>query len=387
MTTATESLNVSSAEVRMNPRKLAQPIFICLAFLLVIGCITLFSVTSYRSEMKTGDIWMMWAAQFKGYGLGLIFFMVGYWSSPRTWLKSGFAISAAVGLVILLVLTSFSPMGVAKNDAKRWLEIGGILFQPSETAKFILPVLLIYLTGPWKQERSLTSAQITSYGALMMLLLIVVPIGLVGSQPDLGTAAVVAGLCLLPVMRSAVFAQVMLTATVILVPLLIILQSSRFSEFSERFRAVLDPESVDQVRAGFQSIGSGGVFGRGLGEGVGKLGYLPSAYNDFIFSVFAEETGLLGVTVVVVLFGALLYFGRKLWRSLEDENLSIMAMVLTLSITGQAAFNLMVNLAILPTKGIPLPFFSHGSTGLAVFMGMSGILLALTRCRGREIQS
>lgn len=386
MTTAPESTTVAIEDVRMNPRQLAQPILICLAFLVVIGCITLFSVTSYRSEMKTGDIWKMWADQFKGYGLGLVFFMVGYWTSPRTWLKSGFSISAAVGLLILLAMIEFTPMGVEKNDALRWLNVGGVLFQPSEIAKFVLPVLLIYLTGPWKQQSNLTTTQIQSFGLTMSFLLIVVPIGLIGNQPDLGTAAVVAGLCLLPIMRSAGFAKVMLPISAIIIPLLIIQQRSRFSEFAERFRAVWDPESVDQVRAGFQSIGSGGVFGRGLGEGVGKLGYLPSAYNDFIFSVFAEETGLWGVTVVTVLFGALLHFGRKLWRSLEDENLSILAMVLTLSITGQAAFNLMVNLAILPTKGIPLPFFSHGSTGLAVFMGMSGVLLALTRCRGKEIQ-
>jgi len=217
------------------------------------------------------------------------------------------------------------------------------------------------------------------------VIFVMLPLALIFDQPDLGTAAVVGGLCCLPLLRWVSLTQFLILPVVVFASALLMIKSSRFPEIAERFRAIWDPRSVDQVWAGLQSIGSGGIFGKGLGEGAGKLGYLPSSYNDFIFAVYAEETGLLGVSIIVLLYGTVLYCGRKLWCSIEDEDMSLLAMVLTLSICGQAALNLLVNLALAPTKGIALPLFSHGSTSLAIFMGMAGVLLSLTRCRGREV--
>lgn len=385
MSSSTEMTSITSADGRLQPAKQRVPIFASLVFLLIIGSIALFSATSYRSEVQHDDVWQMWAGQFRGYTLGLLFFMIGYFVSPRRWLTSGASVSLAVVLVLLLLGTAFSPMGIERNDAQRWLKIGSLVFQPSELAKFVLPVLLIYLTGPWKFQGNPLNPPSNTPRYILSVGLIFFPLFLILIQPDLGTTVVVGGLCLIPISRSRRLLRMLYKGAVGLMAFLLLTQGYRFPEFAERFRAIWDPQSVDQVWAGFQSIGSGGLFGRGLGEGAGKLGYLPSAYNDFIFAVYAEETGFVGVTVVVVLFGTLLWCGRKLWQSLEDDDLSLLAMVLTLAITGQAALNIMVNLALLPTKGIALPFFSHGSTGLAVFMGMSGVLLALTRCRGKEV--
>lgn len=385
MSSSTEMTPLTLEEDRLQPSEQKTPIFVCLVFLIIIGSIALFSATSYRSEIQHDDVWKMWAGQFRGYTLGLLFFMVGYWVSPRRWLNSGTCVSLAVVLVLLLLGTAFSPMGVERNDAQRWLKIGSLVFQPSELAKFALPVLLIYLTGPWKFQGNPLTPRSNTPRYLLTVGLVLLPLFLIVNQPDVGTTGVVGGLCLIPMSRSRRLLKWLISAVVGLMVLVLLTQTSRFPEFAERFRALWDPQSVDQVWAGFQSIGSGGLFGRGLGEGAGKLGYLPSAYNDFIFAVYAEETGFVGVTVVVLLFGSLLWYGRKLWQSLEDDDLSLLAMVVTLAITGQAAFNIMVNLALMPTKGIALPFFSHGSTGLAVFMGMSGVLLALTRCRGKEV--
>ena len=373
-------------EERLQPRKYGQPIFFALGLLLVIGCFTLYSVTSFRSAVgESGDQWRMWAGQFKGYVIGLFLFMVGYYVSPRRWITSYFAYPTAVGLVLLLGFTAFSPMGQELNDARRWLKIGSFGFQPSELAKFVLPVFLIYLTGPWKFHTPYSDRVTFKWGVAQTVVFIMVPLGLIFNQPDLGTAAVVGGLCCLPMLRWVSLSRFLLIPVVLSAVSLLLMKSSRFPEIGERFRAIWNPQSVPQVWASLQAIGSGGLFGKGLGEGAGKLGYIPSSYNDFIFAVYAEETGFLGVLIVILLYGTVLHCGRKLWRSIEDEDLSLLAMVITLSICGQAAFNLLVNLALAPTKGIALPLFSHGSTSLAIFMGMAGVLLALTRCRGKEV--
>ncbi len=374
----------AQAEIRLRPDQYAQPIFFSLALLLVIGSFTLFSVTSFRSGIS-GDHWAMWAGQFRGYLLGLFLFMVGYTVSPRRWITSYFAYPAGLALILMLGFTAFSPLGQELNAAKRWLKIGSFSFQPSELAKFVLPVFLIYLTGPWKFQNPFSDRSTFKWGVVQTVIFVMLPLALIFDQPDLGTAAVVGGLCCLPLLRWVSLTQFLILPVVVFASALLMIKSSRFPEIAERFRAIWDPRSVDQVWAGLQSIGSGGIFGKGLGEGAGKLGYLPSSYNDFIFAVYAEETGLLGVSIIVLLYGTVLYCGRKLWCSIEDEDMSLLAMVLTLSICGQAALNLLVNLALAPTKGIALPLFSHGSTSLAIFMGMAGVLLSLTRCRGREV--
>ena len=148
--------------------------------------------------------------------------------------------------------------------------------------------------------------------------------------------------------------------------------------------AMHSPEEVPQVWTSLQAIGSGGLTGKGVGMADSKALYLPSEYSDFIFAVYAEETGFLGVLALISLYMVILVAGWRLSQQIEDRDLACLAQVLTLAITAQAAFNLMVNVALAPTKGIPLPFFSHGSTGLAVFMGMVGVLLAISRSRARE---
>ena len=389
MTPPSEVMATIPEEVRLDPRRQETPLFVCFVFLLAIGCVALFSATSYRSQMEYQDLWTMWAGQFKGYGLGLLFFMVAYSASPRIWIQRSTCMTLAAVLVITLFLTKFTGLGIEKNQARRWLNLGFVVFQPSELAKFVMPAFLIYLTGAWRFQGAAGAPRSSQQLFLMILAFVVLPLFLIVIQPDVGTTAVVGGLCLIPIVRSLKSSKWLISAFMAIAGLIYltiyITQRDRFTEFSERFLSLTHPEEVPQVYAGFQSIGSGGLFGKGLGEGAGKLGYLPSAFNDFIFAVYAEETGFVGVSVVVLLFGVMLWSGRRLWRSLEDPDLSLLAMVITLSITGQAAFNLMVNLALLPTKGIALPFFSHGSTGLAVFMGMTGVLLALTRSRGKEV--
>ncbi|MDG2083510.1 MAG: FtsW/RodA/SpoVE family cell cycle protein [Planctomycetota bacterium] len=373
--------------MRFDPADQQKKLLFTLISLVLLGSITLFSATSYRSVLVSPDdnpLWM-WQDQLKGYGLGALFFWVGYHVRPRRWISKGLIIPALFALILFLLATKFTPMGIGINDAYRWLQFGPVRFQPSELAKVIVPAFMIYVTGTWKMNSRLSLKKLHFTGFGLLLVGGLVPMGLIFIQPDWGTSIVVGALAILTAPR---WPRIYGYAMVVLIPLalsLLYLGRGRLPEIKERLSAPFDPESVPQVWTSLQAVGSGGLMGKGLGEGMSKMGHLPSSYNDFIFAVYAEETGFFGVCLLLGLFSLLLHAGWRVANSLEDEDLSCLALVLTFAITGQALINLGVNVALLPTKGIALPFFSHGSTGLAVFLGMFGILFSLTRCRGREV--
>ncbi|MEE2889883.1 MAG: FtsW/RodA/SpoVE family cell cycle protein [Planctomycetota bacterium] len=353
-----------------------------MVILLVIGCFTLYSASSYRSMIAEGDPTQMWRDQLKGYGLGFLFLLVGLWVSPRKWFEIG-AIPMWFGVSILLAAT-FTPLGIRLNDANRWVGLMNIRFQPSEMAKFCVPLATIALTGIWRFGSARTPQMSNLKGVLLALILVLIPFSLTFKQPDYGTAVFILALGTDPLLRwEGVFGRFLICMVPLGIPCYFIVMS-RLDEMKERFLAMHSPELVPQVWAALQAVGSGGATGKGIGLAASKTLYMHSEYSDFIFAVFAEETGFMGVLLLIALYMVILVCGWRLSRRVEDPDLACLAQVLTLAITAQAAFNMMVNLALAPTKGIPLPFFSHGSTGLAVFMGMIGVLLAISRSRVRE---
>ena len=354
-----------------------------MVILLAVGCFTLYSASSYRSLVTEGDPTQLWKQQLRGYGIGLLFLVVGALVSPRRWFEIG-AIPLWFGVTCLLCFTAFTPMGVRINDANRWMVLMGVQFQPAEMAKFCVPLATIALTGIWRFRTKNGQQMSTNKGVLLAGLLVTVPFLITFWQPDFGTAVFILVLGAYPLLRwGDVFARVCCFMLLLAIPAYFRVMD-RIDEVMERFKAMYAPEEVPQVWTALQAIGSGGVTGKGVGLAASKTLYLPSEYSDFIFAVYAEETGFVGVLFLVSMYLLILVAGWRLSRKIEDQDLACLAQVLTLAITAQAAFNMMVNLALAPTKGIPLPFFSHGSTGLVVFMGMVGVLLAISRSRARE---
>ncbi len=358
--------------------------FLVVVLMLVItGLFFHYSASSYRSMIEQSDPSAMWMKQLRGYGFGCLLFSLALLVKPRQWIDL-FWMPVWLVVLFLLLATIATPLGRELNDAYRWLQLG-IRFQPSELAKFSVPVATIALTGVYRY-RSLLGWKLTARSAAVVALILVgLPTAIIFKQPDFGTCFFVLFLGVIPLFR---WPKVPLFLVILLVPLSILLSPkvvSRWQEMEERFMAVYAPEKVDQVWSGLQAIGSGGLTGKGIGMGVSKTLHMPSEYSDFIFAVFAEETGFVGVLYLVTLYMLVLLFGWRLSRAVEDEDLSYLVRVVTLAITGQAVINLLVNVALFPTKGIQLPFFSHGSTGLAMFMGLTGVVVAISRTRVREV--
>jgi cell division protein FtsW len=292
------------------------------------------------------------------------------------------------GIFLAVVLLVAALLSEPHQATHRWLRWGSLSFQPSEFAKLMLVVFLAY----WLEKRSdeINGLKKTLLPAAVVLGVV---LGLIVVEPDLGTpvsiALVGAALFYLAGLHMRYFGYVALASLPILYVLVLRVPYRR-----SRVLAFLDPYA-DPLGSGFQviqsmiAVGTGGISGLGLMNGKQKLFFLPAPYTDFIFAVTAEELGLWGATLVLVLFGV--YFWRGWLASLHapDEFGRYLAAGLTLTIACQALINLSVVLGLVPPKGIPLPFVSYGGTSLILFLASTGILLNISRhaAWGKKIQS
>ena len=264
-------------------------------------------------------------------------------------------------------------VGARINGARRWITVGPLVFQPSELAKLAVVVWTAAYLSRRKPPETLKEL------ARPIGLLVLLFAGLVLVEPDLGTALtllLVVGAILLvsgtrlPLLASAYGLVFSLAA--------IAAWSSPYRR--DRLLTFLDPWK-DPTGAGLQnvqaliSLGSGGIFGRGLGQGLEPLGYLPEAHTDMMFAVVGEELGLVGVTLVIMAFCAFAYAGVRLAIACRDPFAKRLAAGITALVCGQAAINMAAAIGLAPLTGIPLPFVSYGGSSLIVALASVGILL------------
>jgi cell division protein FtsW len=276
-------------------------------------------------------------------------------------------------LTALVLCTAVLVLGPAINGARRWFIIGPASFQPSELAKLALCLFAAVYLARRRPPRTV--------GELVkpLGLLTAIFCGLIVVEPDLGTTITLCGMMLAILLVAGVPARLLLAASVVAVGMGL---AAIWIEPYRRARifSFLDPWS-DAQGAGFQivqatiGIGSGGFTGAGLGEGVGKISYLPEAHTDMIFAVIGEELGLLGVTLVIGAFAILAIAGFRIAKRCQDPFGKLLAAGITALVCGQAAINLAAALAIAPLTGIPLPFVSYGGSSLVVLLAGMGILL------------
>ncbi len=281
-----------------------------------------------------------------------------------------------ISAVVLLLLVIIPGIGHEAGGARRWLRLFGLSFQPSEYAKLALVVLLaVKLTQNHNNIESLVK------GLAPPALIAVVFSGLVGLERDIGIPAVmlttafvmifVAGMRWFYLGLAAVGGVGLLVAGVVFAP-----------HRMGRILALIDPWAYRQG-IGWQLIQSlsafaqGGLLGRGAGAGEQKLGYLPAAHTDFIFATIGEELGLAGTTAVLLLFVLFTWAAIRVAVNSTDMFGALLATGITVLISFQGAFIMAVNVGILPTKGLPLPFVSYGGTALVMFMAMAGILVSI----------
>ena len=386
MPPAATSTAGSRAAVRSPAQRSAKPpleyslLYTATLCLLAGGAVMVYSASSAESLLEgPGDP----SHYFKRYLLwGALGLAVLHVLSRR-----GVAAIRALTPVILaigfgLTLAVMAPgVGVTVNGATRWLGAGPVQFQPSELLKI---GLVLYAVGLLAAR----PARVRTLGGLVKPLLLVVGAAclVLLVQPDMGTAIVICmtmGALLLAAGTPVRLLGLIGTTLSALALLVIVVEPYR----RERLTSFLDPWS-DAGDTGFQvvqsmiAIGSGGLFGVGLGESVQKIFYLPEAHTDMILAIIGEELGLLGIGGVAALYGMIAYAGLRAAKLAHDPYRKLLAAGLTSLILCQATLNLFAVMGMAPLTGVPLPFLSFGNSNLIVMMGGMGLLLNVARDGG-----
>ena len=353
---------------------------ILLLLLLTVGLGMLYSASSAQSQYDTGyTISTRYLQKQAACALvGLAAMAVLSRISTEVWYRMAWPLYG-VSIVLLLMVLLF---GQSVNGARRWINIAGLQFQPSEIAKFTMILLFARLT--WEFG---TASREFRYGVLGFggaLLGILVPLAL---EKHL-SAIMLMGMVAVVMMFVAGTHPKWLLAGFCVAVAFVVVYISFMGYAGDRVSAWLHPEA-DPSDTGYQilqslyAIGSGGVLGLGLGKSRQKYLYLPFQYNDYIFAIICEEVGLFGALLIILLFIALILRGYWIALRSPDRFSVVLAAGLTTLIAVQTVLNLCVVTNLLPSTGIALPFFSYGGTALAVNLGEMGILLGISRRRDR----
>ncbi len=352
---------------------------LAVAALLVLGLVMVYSA-SQLNQPNDPSYWFRRQVVWAGIGLGALLFTsrVDYHFWRRVALP-GMAVTVALLLVVLVA-------GHTAYGAQRWLHLGILSFQPSELAKLALALYIAdWLARKGDNVRTLRSgllpfAMVT--GAVLVLVLL---------QNDMGTTVVVAALAVAMFFAAgASLLQLVPTLGVGIVAGLAIVARSDFRRARlDAFLHPLPPACADtasyQICQGLISLGSGGIFGRGLGDSVQKAGYLPNPFTDSIFAVTGEELGLLGCAFILFLFGLLAFRGFRAGRRAPDAYGALLACGITCWLVTQAAVNIGSVVDLIPFTGVPLPFVSFGGSSLVTALAAVGILLNISRHAARPM--
>lgn len=349
---------------------------ITILLLLSIGLIMVLSASSPSALSESGDSYKYFNKQLLFAVLGLIAMYVISkidYRFYRKFYKQAWWISLILLILVMLV-------GKTVNEAKRWIYITDTLsFQPSEIVKFLM---IIFYAGILTKNRD----QLGKFkeGFLKHILLVVPIIALLMLQPHFSASMVIITIvAVMMILAGCKFWHFLVTGGAVGIPGmigLIILEPYRLA----RVTTFLDPWKESrgagwQVIQSLYAIGSGGLFGAGLGESKQKYLYIPEPHNDFIFSVLAEELGFVGCVLVIVLFAIFIWRGVLIAMKSPDMFGSLIAIGITTMVAIQVILNIAVVTSSVPATGMPLPFFSYGGTALFILLCEMGVLLNISR--------
>lgn len=361
------------------PRKLSSDkiLFSVFVVLAVFGCIMVYSSSAIVAYELNKNSLYFFIKQIISAVLGLIVMWLAMNIDYKRYQKGPFVYSFLILTYLMLILVLFTnPV----NYVNRWFRWGALSFQPSELTKIAIILFLAY-------QINKKGETINQPGCIWFtVLLVLIPATLIAIQPDLGTAAIMiiiaSAMLLVAGLKWKYFCYIWSSCFIALYVLIIKLKYPM-----ERIAVFLNPWN-DPRGIGFQpiqsmiAIGSGGIWGVGLGQSKQKLFFLPKAHTDFIFSVICEELGLIGGSLLVLVFAIVLWRGIRIALRSPDTFGSFLAIGLTIMIILQAFINISIALSLLPTKGIPLPFISSGGTSLMINFLAGGILLNISRYSG-----
>ncbi|MCI5919680.1 MAG: putative lipid II flippase FtsW [Roseburia sp.] len=339
-------------------------------FLLGFGLVMLYSTSSYSGATKYNDAAHYLKRQMASTALGLVVMAFLSKVDYHFWRKlGGLAYIGALGLCTAVIFVGHESKGQA-----RWLYIGGVSFQPSEFAK--LAVILFLAMIIYKIPK-----QMGRFRSLVIVMALIIPIVGVVAYNNLSTAIIIMGIavCMLFVAspKYSHFVWMVLVVGVVGV-IFVLLESYR----AERIQIWLDPTSSDkgyQTLQGLYAIGSGGLFGKGLGESMQKLGFIPEAQNDMIFSIICEELGLFGAICVIALFLLLIWRFMIIANNAADLYGALIVVGIMAHISIQVVLNIAVVTNTIPNTGISLPFISYGGTSIMFLLAEIGLALSVSR--------
>ena len=351
-------------------------LLLTLVAMLGIGLSFLFSASTYYAERLFADPYYFFKRQLIWVVLGTVLAVVAA-HLPLSVLRRATPFIVATAL-ILTILTFVPGIGQPIMGARRWLFLFGQSFEPSELVKFSV---VLYLAAIFSKKQDRINDPVNSL--LPPLLVVSLFVTLIYLQNDFSTAFFI----LLIALAMFLIAQVRIIYFVLLsllfVPvggMLLFTKAHRVRRLMAFLNPLADPSgSGYQVIAAQTAFVSGGFWGRGLGQGVKKLGGLPEAHSDFIYAVVGEEAGFLGAVLVLALFVLLAWRGYSLVLKGKDSFTRYLAFGITSTITLQAFLNIAVTIGLVPATGIPLPLFSSGGSSMLMTLIMGGILVNLSR--------
>ncbi|HXF94825.1 MAG TPA: putative peptidoglycan glycosyltransferase FtsW [Gemmatimonadales bacterium] len=354
------------------------------AVLVVFGVAAVYGASSVATVSGTEVGVSLALRQAMGAALGgVLATIVAHWDY-HVWQRHAWQLLGVVTLLLLIPLLPFTH-GIAPsvNGARRWVDFGIVTLQPSELAKFAVVVWTAMLAAK-KGEHIRTFRR----GVLPFLVILGPITCFIFLQPNLSMAMLVALLGGVVLFAAGARVGHFLLLGVLALPVLYGAVASAQYRLA-RILTFLNPgdapsEATWQVHQSLVGIGQGRLFGVGFGQGQQKLGYLPYAYSDFIFSTIGEEWGFVGVLAVAALFGLFLWAGFRIARTAPDPFGRLLGTGLTVMIGASALLHIGVSLAVLPATGVTLPFISYGRSSLLVALVATGALVSIGQARGRS---
>ena len=351
-------------------------LLVCMVlFLDVFGLAVLYSTGSYNGSVRFGDAFYYMKKQFFAAALGMLAMYLISCMDYHIFEK--YAIAAYLISLALSTLVLFA--GNAYNGSRRWLSLGPLSFQPSEFAKLAVILFLARMVGRQKKKKN-------SFLNLVFVIALVLPIvALVGTN-NLSTAIIILGIAVIVVFvsdkRYMQFVWIA-AAGAGMMALFLGMESYRL----ERIAIWKNPEAYEkgyQTIQGLYAIGSGGLFGRGFGESIQKLGFVPEAQNDMIFSIICEELGFVGATILMLVFLVLIWRFMVIAVHAPD----LFGSLIAAGAMGHIAIQVILNVAVvtntIPNTGITLPFLSYGGTSVLFLLSEMGLVLAVSRWQSEK---
>jgi len=344
--------------------KIDGPLLAIVCCLLAIGLATLYSA-AYQAPARV-------AAQALNVLLALALMWIAAQVPPQVFMRYAIPVFAAV----LLMLVGVALFGDVRNNARRWLPLGFTSIQPSELMKVAMPLMLARYFH--RHERTLRFREFA-----VALVLLAVPTAMIARQPDLGTALLVAAAGFYVIFLAGLPWKLIAGGSVAVLASLPVLWGVLHDYQRRRFLTLLDPSS-DPLGAGYHiiqstiAVGSGGIIGKGWLSGTqAHLEFIPERATDFVFAVYSEEFGLIGNTILLVLYLALIMRGLMIAANAPTFFTRLVAGSITLTFFTYAVVNMGMVSGLLPVVGVPLPLISYGGTALVTLLVGTGILMSI----------